>query len=157
MRPTSPQLNDPSSSERRVDRLAGIVPFTVTIEDPALLDVVVNRKQVANVYGGSVRPVCVQASGRNFLFPKVNLCPVLPRNPGSPGLMYRANPEPQWKGDVQTLFVGERDAAFRYCGEYRLTMSTPLSKEEYAAALSNAVSADLLLKRAIGLMLIFTI
>lgn len=77
--------------------------------------------------------MCVHTAGRNFLYPKVDTNPLLPRRLGMPGLLYRGNHELNWKGDLQTLFISERDGEYRYRGQYKLTLSSPLSKEEYIA------------------------
>ena len=105
----------------------------MTVSNSALLNVTVNRKQMAKIYGGGFLPMCVRTAGRDFLYPKTSLNPFLPPRPGAPGLLYRGNNELQWKGDLQTLFVAERDGEYRYRGQYKLTPSTSLSKEEYVA------------------------
>ena len=105
----------------------------MTVSNSAHLNVTVNRKQMAKIYGGGFLPMCVRTAGRDFLYPKTSLNPFLPPRPGAPGLLYRGNNELQWKGDLQTLFVAERDGEYRYRGQYKLTPSTSLSKEEYVA------------------------
>ncbi len=77
--------------------------------------------------------MCVPAGGRNFLFPTLKQNPRLPAGAGMPGLLLRANEEPEWRGDVQTVFVGLRGAEYKYVGEYRLTRGERLSVEEYRA------------------------
>lgn len=77
--------------------------------------------------------MCVPVGGRNFFFPTLKQNPRLPTDVGMPGLLYRANVEPEWKGIVQTVFVGLRGAEYKYVGEYRLTLGERLSVDEYRA------------------------
>ncbi|KAI0693702.1 hypothetical protein C8T65DRAFT_744640 [Cerioporus squamosus] len=114
-------------------RLAGLVPYNVALSDPSLSRVPVNRKQMGNIYGGSLMRMCVRTAGRDFLFPGLDMNPFLPRAAGTPGLLIRSNDALPWKGDVQTVFVGLRPGEYVYCGQYRLQRTEALSAAEYRA------------------------
>ncbi|KAI0753223.1 hypothetical protein C8Q80DRAFT_1267640 [Daedaleopsis nitida] len=132
--PALPSPTSPTSPQRNY-RLAGAATFEVAVADPALLRVAVNRKQTSSIFGGSYLPMCVRTAGRDFLYPRVDMNPLLPRAAGRPGLIYRGGDGPgwHWKGDVQTLFVGVRNGEYKYFGEYRMALAAPLSAEEYCA------------------------
>ncbi len=93
------------SSSQQEDRLAGTKRYEINVSDISLLKVLVNRKQMARIFGGRSIEMCVHTAGRNFLYPKADTNPLLPRRPGMPGLLYRGNHELNWKGDLQTLFI----------------------------------------------------
>ncbi|KAI0752076.1 hypothetical protein C8Q74DRAFT_1373875 [Fomes fomentarius] len=140
--PAGPQACSSSyPASQQENRLADATHYAINISDLDLLTVVVNRKQMAKIFGGKSIDMCVQTAGRNFIYPKVRMNPLLPRRPGEPGLLYRATREPGWKGDVQTLFISERDGEYRYCGQYKITLSSSLSTDEYNA-LSDEVKRE---------------
>ncbi|PIL29267.1 hypothetical protein GSI_09317 [Ganoderma sinense ZZ0214-1] len=142
--PTSPlqrrvtlHVSPPSSSSASApaphDHLAGLTRFAVHPYNPALLQSTLSRKRFSELLGGNTMRMCVPLGARNFLFPTLKQNPRLPASPGLPGLLFRANVEAEWRGDVQTVFVGVRGAEYRYVGEYRLTRGEPLGVEEYRA------------------------
>ncbi|RPD54256.1 hypothetical protein L227DRAFT_355563 [Lentinus tigrinus ALCF2SS1-6] len=123
----------PVGSAGTHQRLTELARYNVTLSDPALAHVVVSRKQMSSMYGGSLMRMCVRAAGRDFLFPALDMNPFVPRTAGTPGLLFRSNDALPWKGDVQTVFVGLRQGEYRYCGQYRLRRAEALSAEEYSA------------------------
>lgn len=147
----SPSGIPASSSLRQESRLADATHYAINISDLDLLTVVVNRMQMAKIFGGKSIDMCVQTAGRNFIYPKVRMNPLLPRRPGEPGLLYRATREPGWKGDVQTLFISERDGEYRYCGQYKIALSSSLSTDEY-----NALSDEVCLPLSLFILCLFT-
>ncbi|TBU59774.1 hypothetical protein BD310DRAFT_924165 [Dichomitus squalens] len=128
-------LSPPSPVATSNDRLAGLTRCNVQVSDPILLRATVNRHRLAELYGGNAMRMCVTTSGRNFIFPTLKQNPRLPSDVGLQGLLLRANEEIEWKGDVQTVFVGLKGSHYRYMGEYRLTLGERLSAEEYMALL----------------------
>ena len=127
----------------------------MTLSTPAIADIVVSRKQMSNIFGGSIMRMCVRTAGRDFIFPALNMNPFLPHAPGAPGLLFRSNDALPWKGDVQTVFVGLRQGEYRYCGQYRLRRADVLSAEEFSA-LSSKVSTPSHI-RQVAIMLTFCI
>lgn len=87
------------------------------------------------LFKGHSQSMCVRTAGRDFLYPKVNMNPFLPRKAGEPGLIYRAKHGGawHWKGEEQTLFVGLKDGVFKYCGQYRIVPAEPLGREDFRA------------------------
>ena len=115
------------------DHLAGLTHLAVHPSNPALLQRTLSRRRFSEVLGGNAMRMCVPLGARNFLFPTLKQNPRLPASAGAPGLLLRANAEPEWRGDVQTVFVGVRGAEYRYVGEYRLTRGERLGVQEYRA------------------------
>nr|VWO99479.1 Cytochrome P450 monooxygenase BOT1 (EC (Botrydial biosynthesis cluster protein 1) (Calcineurin-dependent protein 5) [Ganoderma boninense] len=123
----------PSSASAPHDHLAGLTRFAAHPSNAALLQSTLSRKRFSEVLGGNTMRMCVPLGARNFLFPTLKQNPRLPSAPGLPGLLFRANVEAEWRGDVQTVFVGVRGAEYRYVGEYRLMRGERLGVEEYRA------------------------
>ncbi|KAM5539719.1 hypothetical protein V8D89_006532 [Ganoderma adspersum] len=121
----------------RVSRASPCTPrtprFAVHPANPALLQSTLSRKRFSELLGGNAMRMCVPLGTRHFLFPTLKQNPRLPSSAGRPGLLLRANTEPEWRGEVQTVFVGVRGTEYRYVGEYRLTRGEQLEVGEFRA------------------------
>ncbi|KAI0335766.1 hypothetical protein GY45DRAFT_1366378 [Cubamyces sp. BRFM 1775] len=90
--------------EKQTPRRDPSGPFTATLSDPALPRFSVSRKQMGSIYGGSLMRICTQSSGRNFLYPGIDMNPFLPRQAKRPALLIRSYDDARWMDGVQTVF-----------------------------------------------------
>ncbi|KAI0358499.1 hypothetical protein OH77DRAFT_1188096 [Trametes cingulata] len=120
--------------KRPHDRLQGAPRYEVDV-DRGLRSLTFPRSFIADTFGGSSQAFCTYSKmdQRSFIFPTLAMDPQLPTECGMPGLLCRATRMPEWRTGTQRLFVGFKPAHFRYMGEYALTLSTPLSVQEYRA------------------------
>ena len=115
-------------------RLANLASYPVPPAQAALATAsTFKRNDIARILGGHPQTMCVSTGGRNLLFPTLSMNPWLPSAPGAPGLLLRASAGRQWKGDVQTVFMGLAGGQCAYMGEYELTFGGPVDVREYQA------------------------
>lgn len=115
-------------------RLANLASYPVPPAQAALATAsTFKRNDIARILGGHPQTMCVSTGGRNLLFPTLSMNPWLPSAPGAPGLLLRASAGRQWKGDVQTVFVGLAGGQCAYMGEYELAFGGLVDVREYQA------------------------
>ena len=123
------------------ERLGDCQPYNVVL-DPTLRDLTVDRNFMSVQFGGQSRGIYSESTvgAGAFIFPTCATDPHLPTEPGFPGFLCRVDKEPVWKAERLRVFVGLREARFRYVGEYELASTTPVSIAEYKAC-DESVSA----------------
>ncbi|KAI0744153.1 hypothetical protein C8Q80DRAFT_882073 [Daedaleopsis nitida] len=68
--------------------------------------------------------------GEKLLYPMVAMNPHLPLDFGRPGLLIA--PQQDWDNGRQRVILGLRNRSYWYIGEYEVSQTTAVSKEEYA-------------------------
>ncbi|PPQ64046.1 hypothetical protein CVT24_008859 [Panaeolus cyanescens] len=127
------------SASRRADYLHGTSLFAI---DPPPKPIVLSRAALNFEYRCTTMGLLWRSPGgahKQFLFPRYELNPDMPRGPGEPGLLLGCRDE-LWRYGPWTMFyqLDNRDGESKavrigYAGEYKCAVVGALSKEEFGA------------------------
>lgn len=116
----------------------GHEPYPIPLDD-SLSRVTVTREFLTSLYGGNIQQTFPSIAAErfevhgldDFMFPNLDFNPCAPQIPGAPGLFFRPRPLDSWP-KVQRVITRIDHNAWQYVGQYKMTASTPLTKEEWA-------------------------
>ncbi|KAF8075819.1 hypothetical protein FPV67DRAFT_1469382 [Lyophyllum atratum] len=124
----------------------GLTPFPIPVSK-SILNFTASRQLFSKWYGGAMRSTFPDISKDNieihglndFMFPNPLYNPHVPEVPGVPGLWYTVRQDPSvrrsnpWNKPEQRVIVLVKPGVWQYQGQYEMTATESLTKEEWAA------------------------